>query len=219
MAPGETIADKIDSLAVIKASIATALSLKGAIIPNDIKISDLVDIIRGMATDVEPDTDTCVIDRYSATEINIPVGNSHIGNYAFTRCNSVASVNIPSGATSIGNYAFSYCIALKSVTFPNSLRHIGNYAFGYGYSLETVVLPSGLLTIGARAFNYCRELKSLTVPSSVTSIGEYALSDTNTSLQVYIDKPKSEVYSMANYPWGAKSDVVFHCADGDIILL
>ncbi len=61
--------------------------------------------------------------------LEIPGNATHIGNFAFTECNSIKKVVISEGVTSIGRGAFSKCINLKTVVIPESVTEIGADAF------------------------------------------------------------------------------------------
>lgn len=50
---------------------------------------------------------------------------TRIGDYAFSRRESLTSVTIPDGITSIGDHAFSGCINLTDITIPNSVITMG----------------------------------------------------------------------------------------------
>ena len=77
------------------------------------------------------------------TGIILPNTVTSIGNYAFSRCTSLASVTFaaPSKVTSIGDYAFSNT-KLSSVTIPASVTSIGRYAFSSS-SLTSVTFATG----------------------------------------------------------------------------
>ena len=62
--------------------------------------------------------------------------------------------------TSIGEYAFSRCNSLKSVTIPNSVTSIGDWAFNDCSSLTTIAIPDYVTSIGECAFSGCNSLIS-----------------------------------------------------------
>ena len=97
-----------------------------------------------------------------------------IGDYAFTRCDSLTSITIPEGVTSIGEGAFYYCTSLTSITISEGVISIGYYAFTDCRSLTSITIPEGVKSIGYYAFNGCSSLTSITIPNSVTSIGPWA---------------------------------------------
>lgn len=128
---------------------------------------------------------------------------SHIGDYAFCKCENLTSITISSGVTSIGTSAFSNCPNLKNITLNsntivsqtytssfnlknifgsqvthyelgNSITQIGDYAFYECENLTSIDIPEGVTSIGDYAFDYCKGVTSVTIPNSVTSIGRYA---------------------------------------------
>ena len=63
------------------------------------------------------------------TSVVIKNGVTHIGNFAFFRCEHFTGIMIPSSVTSIGDKAFAYCEALTDVTISSSVTEIGSLAF------------------------------------------------------------------------------------------
>lgn len=96
--------------------------------------------------------------------------------------------------TSIGDWALSGCQDIKTVVIPNTVTSIGNHAFYYA---------------GARV-----DAGPLMVPGNVTSIGAYAFTDSGFSQIIFLNKDKSEVQSMTNYPFGLYDGRVIVCSDG-----
>ena len=135
---------------------------------------------------------------YLNTIYRVELGNSvtHIGNYAFLYCYSLASIAIPDSVTSIGNNAFQDCYSLISITIPDSVTRIGNYAFYYCYSLASITIPDSVTSIGNYAFQYCYSLASIAIPDSVTSIGNNAFMNCYSLASITI--PDS-VTSIGNY--------------------
>ena len=88
------------------------------------------------------------------------------------------TTTIPNSVTSIGNYAFSRCDSLTSVTIPNSVTVIGDWAFfGCGgwnefevYGLTTITIPNSVTSIGNRAFEDCHNLQTIRIPQGKKSI-------------------------------------------------
>ena len=136
-------------------------------------------------------------------EYVIPEGVTTIGEYAFSRCKSLASITLPEGLTTIGKSAFRFCESLKSITLPEGVTTIGRDAF-YGCTslakfegplatsdqrcividgalvafapaeLFEYVIPEGVTTIGAGAFEHYTSLASITLPEGITEIGQGA---------------------------------------------
>lgn len=92
----------------------------------------------------------------------IPNTVTSIGDYAFDRCDGLASISIPSSVTSIGQQAFYGCAALTSVKIPSSVTSIGQGAFERCTSLKTVEIPATINNISNGAFSYCTGLENLT---------------------------------------------------------
>lgn len=70
-------------------------------------------------------------DSEKLTTVNICLGATTIGDYAFRDCENLAQVNIEPQVmlTSIGKQAFRNCVGLGSIELPTSLNSIGDLAF------------------------------------------------------------------------------------------
>lgn len=77
------------------------------------------------------DKTTLIAYRSKDTNYIIPNGVTHIGDEAFSGCESLTSINIPNSVTNIGNCAFYGCGFLKSINIPDSVTNIGDRAFRY----------------------------------------------------------------------------------------
>ncbi len=108
------------------------------------------------------------------TSASIGSGVTSIGEFAFSRCNSLTSITIPDSVTSIGGRAFGACSLLRSITLPNSVTSIGDYAFFGCESMTSIIIPNMVTNIGFKVFEACTSLTSICIPDSVTSIGQYA---------------------------------------------
>ena len=75
------------------------------------------------------DKTTLIAYRSKDTNYIIPNGVTHIGDEAFSGCESLTSINIPNSVTNIGNCAFYGCGFLKSINIPDSVTNIGDRAF------------------------------------------------------------------------------------------
>ena len=82
----------------------------------------------------------------SVTKIEMGIGVTSIGSYAFYGCHSLASITISDSVTSIDSSAFYNCYSLASITIPDSVTSIGSYAFNqnygarfYDFSIHTAV--------------------------------------------------------------------------------
>ena len=112
----------------------------------------------------------------SLASITIPEGVTNIGTSAFAGCSSLTSITIPNSVTSIGEYAFYQCSSLTSITIPEGVTSIENYTFQYCSSLIAITIPEGVTNIGTSTFSSCSSLTSITIPEGVTSIGNNAFS-------------------------------------------
>ena len=108
----------------------------------------------------------------SGTGIVLNIGDNvkHIPNRLFNASN-VSSIKIGKSITSIGDYAFSRCESLTEVTIPGNVLNIGNYAFEACYNLCELTIEEGVKSIGNYAFEYCNELTEIVIPNSIENIG------------------------------------------------
>ena len=130
------------------------------------------------------------------TQVSIPQGVTHIGDYAFSGIFNPQEVDIPDGVETIGDYSFEGCFGghgktklvlpdsvihigegafedctfLQNVTLSKNLTDIGNIAFANCTALQEIQIPAGVKTIGAGAFFDCPDLKRINIPNGVTSI-------------------------------------------------
>ena len=104
------------------------------------------------------------------TKVVIPDGVVHIGNSAFSDCESLTNVTIPNGVTSIGNWAFGYCSSLTNIVLPNGVTSVGHSAFRECCSMVSIELPASVTSIGDEAFMECKNLTDITIPRGVTNI-------------------------------------------------
>ena len=89
------------------------------------------------------------------TSYVIPASVTRIGEFAFSRFESLTEVVISDSVTSIGDHAFSLCRSLTEVVIPDSVTSIGDGAFSSCESLRSVVIPDSVTSIGDWAFSYC----------------------------------------------------------------
>ncbi len=94
-----------------------------------------------------------VIEKYT-----IPASVIHIGESAFSGCDSLTNITLPTAVTSIGDWAFSGCGGLKSITIPSSVMSIGSFAFSDCRSLTNITIPDGVTSISSFAFGDCRRV-------------------------------------------------------------
>lgn len=81
--------------------------------------------------------------------------------------NLLTNLNVPSGVTHIGNYAFSNCTTLTDAIFSNTVEHIGISAFEGCYNITQVTLPESITTVDSKAFYNCYKLVEIYNSSSL----------------------------------------------------
>lgn len=157
----------------------------------------------------------------SVKTVIIKKGITHVGDYAFYRCNQLTEVTLPEGLESIGSNAFSYCEQLGKIIFPDSLDRIEVSAFDnckelktvslpanisyigpnvFSYSgLTSITLPSNLLSIESGTFSHCYNLINVTIPDNITSIGKYAFYRCDQLNTVYLPDNLVKIGSFAFY--------------------
>ena len=101
--------------------------------------------------------------------ISMPVGLTHIGQWAFANCKNaeLTSITIPAGVTGIGDYAFQNCSTLESITFPENMETIGKWAFYKCTGLTSITIPASVTSIGVNPFG-TSGLESITVENGNT---------------------------------------------------
>lgn len=132
-----------------------------------------------------------VMDNYTddtdSDRLEIPVGVTYIGDFAFFGC-GYRRADAISGETEtagidiivmgdaieyIGKCAFRDFLSLKSVVIEGTAM-IGEKAFYGCASLEEITVKNQLSDIGDKAFYRCESLKSAVFPDTLTTIGNYA---------------------------------------------
>lgn len=98
------------------------------------------------------------------TELVIPNGVTHIGQYKFNGIDSIKNVVIPGSVTSIERQAFSNCRGIVSIEIPDSVTSIGDSAFYGCTSLTSLVIPNSVTSLSESVFYNCTALESLTLP-------------------------------------------------------
>ena len=93
-----------------------------------------------------------------------------IGQFAFSKCDSLTGVSLPELLTSIGFGAFKDCVSLQDLVFPDAVTFIGRSAFNNCSSLLDLALPESLETLSASAFAGCSALNRVSFPNSLTYI-------------------------------------------------
>lgn len=123
--------------------------------------------------DFEYNENTILLSAYKTEVKHLKIANSitKLLDFAFREWVSLTDVVLPPGLTHVGNYTFLGCVELKSVSIPSSVVEIGVGAFSHCLSLEELTLAEGLRVINDLAFNCCKSLKKIYIPSTVSELG------------------------------------------------
>lgn len=155
-------------------------------------------------------------------------GMSSWGQATFEYCTALETATIPDGVTSIAGYNFRGCTALKTVYMPEGLTNIYDYTFQNCSKLNIKRLPSTLASFSSVAFANCTSITQLSmggiksfawgssspsfygctglravwIGSSIDSgLGRYAFQYASNMVKIFIDKPRAEVETFANYQY------------------
>ena len=169
---------------------------------------------------IETDSNTLIA---GCSITNIPKSVTHIGAYAFSYQNLLASIKVPTGIISIGDYAYYSCLFANSVYIPKSVQSIGHWAFKGCYSLNSIEVEEGNTIYDSR--NNCNAIietatnslivacQNTIIPEGVTNIGKDAFSNCSHS---YYSKPLTSIVlpsSITNIEYRA----FFDCSSLDTI--
>ena len=141
------------------------------------------------------------------TDIEIGIGVTTIGQYAFYGCSSLSSITIPNSVTSIEQYAFQNCYPLSSITIPSSVTSIGNSVFYYCTSLSSITIPNSVNSIGNSVFQNCNSLSSITIPNSFTSIQNYTFYNCYSLTSISIPNGVTTIGNQAFYGCSSLSSI------------
>lgn len=124
-----------------------------------------------------------VLQKYTGqqSDVMIPGSITAIGEFAFSKCNTLTSVIVPEGVTDIGKYAFEHCEKLKSVSILGDVTQINDNTFDGCKNLITAELPENLKSISSFAFDGCVNLKNVVIPAGTEEIGTAAFRNCNIS--------------------------------------
>lgn len=115
--------------------------------------------------------------------IVIESGVTHIGVYAFPKCNA-GTIQLNEGLLSIGNYAFYGCEKIEAITIPASVTSIYNASFSGCDGLTTIVVDENNAVYDSR--NNCNAIistssntlikgcKNTIIPPTILAIGTHA---------------------------------------------
>lgn len=139
--------------------------------------------VNGMLTVKSAETaplDTIAYCPTAKSNVEIPVGISQIGNYAFQKCTALGELSIPNYVTRVGNYAFAGANVTKLTFVGDGLNPVtvGNHAFDGCANLTDIVFSgvSKVNALGEYAFANCVKLEEFNVPASLALVGKYAFS-------------------------------------------
>ncbi len=120
------------------------------------------------------------------TSISLPDGITHIGEYAFGKCENLTSIRIPSSVVYMGRSALendSVCNVLACAEYDNAY-YLGNEDNPFqvlikakNKDITTCNIHPETGIIGERAFYECCNLTDVEIPQGVTCIGEYAFQE------------------------------------------
>ena len=113
---------------------------------------------------------------YRASITKVVIGNSitHIGNWAFMGCSSLAEVTIGDHVESIGTEAFANCLNedFTSIVIPASVENIGAFALSNISHLQYIACyASTAPKVGAEALTLLNNLVAIYVPTA--KVGDY----------------------------------------------
>ena len=141
----------------------------------------------------------CNGDLVDLFNLNIPVGTTKIGSYAFRGLKGITSVTIPDSVTSIGSSAFSGCTGLQTVTIGEGVTSIGNSAFYGCTGLQSVTIGENVQSIGDYAFHDCTGLKDIYYAGGETQWGNIKKGELWNQYGVYNKKTGRYVYYKIDY--------------------
>lgn len=129
-------------------------------------------------------------------EVTIPHTVKTIDRGAFSNCKKLVSVGTDNGAVgsvdAIGDYAFSRCEELASVDAVTALlSDVGDGAFRQCKSLTSVTLPSSVTSIRKNMFAGCTSLINFKAYGEVNKIGDNAFKNCPALKVIEFAKPES----------------------------
>ena len=156
--------------------------------------------------------------RDTLTKVILPESVKSIGEHAFQHCTKLVNINLPNNLLSIGNSAFEGCRWLKVSSIPNSVITIGSYAFSGCTSLnESFTIGTNVTTIGEYAFYKCSSLRTLYISTNITSIGPFAFNSSGLTYVSYSGTIEqwNAVDKGVNWSANTGSNVYVYCSDGN----
>lgn len=135
----------------------------------------------------------------------IPEGVTHIGQQAFSGCESLTEITIPASVKDLGEGAFIWCPTLTKILVPwenSAYLSADGVLFSKdgsrliclpaGRPRTTFTVPSSVTEIAESAAHDCRNLTSVGIPSSVTEIGLFAFWACDSLTDVYFGGTEEE---------------------------
>jgi hypothetical protein len=126
-------------------------------------------LIAGCAASVIPSY-IIAVERYAFYQsgiknITLPIGVTHIGNYAFYSCHALTiSFDGGNNITHIGSYAFYGCSSLTDeFSDEKNIAHIGSYAFANCYGILEFDILESITSLGYHAFDGWRSNQTVNV--------------------------------------------------------
>ena len=122
----------------------------------------------------------------SLTEISIPNYFKSFGESAFECCNNLKTINF-TGNVVIGDGCFSCCSSLEKVLFK---CNIPDYCFLGCNSLKEMIISDNATEIGSSAFRDCKNLEYVFIPKSVKIIKEMVFKSDYNLKKVVFEAPE-----------------------------
>ena len=173
------------------------------------------------------------------SNIELPLGITRIGDFAFMECNSLDNLYLEDTITQIGSNAFTQCAnltkirlpknvtelnntflqcnKLKNVTLPDNLERLLGATFAYT-AIEEIELPDSLEEIESMTFRRS-SIKNITIPSKVKTIGYKCFYECNKLESVNINNVETieegaflECYNLKDVTSNGKLTSVGECA-------
>ena len=118
--------------------------------------------------------------------------SSPSGSPWFLVRSSIKKVNVSVGVTNIGNYAFYDCSDLTTAIISDDVIDIGDSAFNCCNNLTYINLGNSVTNIGEKSFNYCSNLTKISIPNSLKSVGNSAFDNCFALTDIYFDGTEEE---------------------------
>lgn len=136
-----------------------------------------------------------------------------IGNYAFYKCQKIASVNLGKGISRIGEYAFFGCRELIDMNVPGKVTSIEQSAFSAS-GITRIALPDNLNIIGSQAFAGCEALSVITIPAGVNNIGNSVFTGCVKLTAIDVESANKDYVAENGVLFNKKKEVLIACPAG-----